>query len=169
MGKETTEPVGTTGDFNYSGYFDWPGLYTLLASWANKEMYKIYEPLYKDKVNKAGFTERELNWWLEKKVDRMHKYFIEVEIKMWDVQQVEITENKETKKLDRGRFRIRISSKIDKDFQNLYSDKKNKNLWKIYSKVTNWDYNFNHWDFLYNKMFEFLNEIKNYVGVDSKV
>lgn len=161
--------IGAAGDFNYSGYFDWPGLYATIMKWAGKEMLKIYEPLYKDKTTKQGFAEREFNWIFERKVDRMHKYTMNVNLRMWDIQNVEVTKDGVTKNLDRGRMRLRISAEMNNDYQGLFSKPPWDKLFGVYGTIMNWDWGFQHWDPWYNKMFELQAEIKNFLGVDSRM
>lgn len=155
--------------FQYSGYYDWPKLYKLIISWAKSEEMKVYEPQYKDKASKMG-SEREIKWYFEKKVDQMHKYGLNVEIQMWDCVPVEITENGEKKKVERGRFRVGVSGFIDDDYQKLFEEKRWQR-WKIlrplYNKIMQVQEGFTHWDDLHKKRYELLNEIKTFLDTET--
>jgi hypothetical protein len=167
--NKTDKSTGQTGYLRFLGYFDWPGLYALLTSWANKEMYKIYEHVYKDKTSAEGFTERELEWYLEKKVDRLNKYIIKITIKMWDCQKVEVTQNEEKKILDRGRIRVLINTEIERDWQKKFEKSPTFEMfWKVYDRITTWDWNFDHWDALYSKKYELHDEVKKHLGLDTQ-
>ena len=160
------ENLGEKLELTYSGYIDWPGFYGTLKKWMKGELLKIYEPLYKNKTGGDGYTERELKWICEKKVDRLNKYIMTVELKMWDVQPVEITQNGETKTVDRGRIRVFIQGSIDEDYQGKFgSSNFLKAMWKMYRKLIRWEWGFSHWDYWYNKQFELRDALRKTLGV----
>lgn len=152
--------------FQYSGYYDWSKLYAVIIKWAKKEQFKIYEPLYKDKATKMG-VEREVGMYFEKKVDQMHKYSLNFSIQMWDCVPVEIQQNGAVKKLERGRFKIGISGKIDSDFQGMFDKGFARTLWKLYARLTRKEYDFITWDELHKKRYELLNEIKTFLDTQT--
>ncbi len=167
---DTKKSVKTAlpGDLNYSGYFDWAELYGFITGWMSKNQLKLYEPVFKDKTSKEGYTDRELTLYGEKKVDLMNKYMLTVEVKMWDCQDVDVTKDGKTQKLCRGRFRIRISANIDNDFQGLFNKSEFwKKFYTFYEHLIKWDWNFEHWDYWYTKCFELHSGIRRFLNMDS--
>jgi hypothetical protein len=161
------EEVGQTS-VNYSGYFDWPGLYQVITGWAKKNGMKIFETVYKDKTGGTGFVEREWDIEFRVKVDRMNMYILNVYMHLWDCQKVDVTENGETKSVERGRIFVRLTTKIDRDFQNVFEGSP---FWKktrrVYYKLKFWDWAFEHWDAWYNKMYDLQKDIKVYLRMDT--
>jgi len=158
-----------TGYLRYSGYFDWPKIYSSMASWMGKEQLTIYEKVYKDKTDAQGIAERELTWVCERKKDRMIKYIMEVNLRMWDVQPVEVTKEGKKKKMNRGRIRIEVTAKIVDDFQGKFEVSKiSQKLYKIYSKITGLSFGLGEWDYWYTKMWELNGEFKKLLGTDTQ-
>jgi hypothetical protein len=156
------------GDLRYSGYFDWPGLYNVFVTFAANEMMKIYETLYKDKTSGEGFAEREIEMTIDKKVDRLYRYQIKIAVKLWDCQEVDVKQNGVTKKMTRGRLRVRIVGIVQMDQQNKFQISETmQKMWTIYKKLTLWDYNFNHWDIMYAKQYELQAQVKAFLGLDT--
>ena len=160
------EDIGATA-VNFSGYFDWPGLYQVLTGWAKKEGMRIFETVYKDKTG-GGFTERELDLEFRVKVDRMNLYILHIYMHLWDCQKVDITENGETKTMERGRIHIKLSTSIDRDFQGVFDE---SSFWKkmrrVYYRLRFWDWAFQHWDVWYNKMYDLQKDIKVHLRMDT--
>lgn len=155
-------------EFHYSGYFEWPGVYDFISGWLIKNQLKLYEKVYKDKLSKDGFTEREMTIVGEKTVDRMNKYQMTVIIKMWDCQDVEVTKDGITQKLCRGRFRVRIGAKILRDYQNLF----NKNdfwikMWGVYDKLMTYNFGFDHYDYWFTKSHDLHQALRDYLKTET--
>lgn len=156
------------GDLNYSGYYDWNELYSAFGKFASVNQLKIFEDPYKDKTTKDGFTEREFKWHMEKKVDRMHKYIMKLDVHMWDCQQVEVTKDGVTKKMELGRMRIQISSILDDDWQGIFDDSPWGKFKGLYKAITGVDTGLNHEDYwCVDKMFEFQDSLKKVLGLDN--
>jgi hypothetical protein len=160
--------IHKTGPLTYSGYYDWPGLYSTIIGWAKKERLKVFETLYKDKISK-GFTEREIEFTFLRKVDRMNKYIYKVAIKIWDAQKVEVTQNGEVKKIERGRLRVLIEGSIDRDHQGLFEKGV---FWltirNIFYRMRHWQWLFEHADTVQTKVYELQKVIKEQLGMDTK-
>lgn len=170
LSKKKMEPIkkGTGEEFHYSGYFEWPGTYDFICGWMSKNQLKLCEKVFKDKTSKEGFTEREIGLIGNKKVDRMNQYWMYVDIKMWDCQEVEVTKDGKTQKMSRGRFRVRIKSEINRDYQDLFgrSDFWQK-MWGLYEKLTTWDWTIPQWDYWYEKSYELHQKLREYLKTDT--
>lgn len=168
MADDHNQSSATIGPLNYSGYLDWPHIYTAMTNWAKNENMKIFEPVYKDKTDAQGFTEREMTIAFIKKVDRLNKYIITVSIRLWDCQPVEITENGTKRTVERGRARFLLSSVIDRDWQNIFDESLFwKKMRRVYYQLRNWDWNLDHWDTLYAKAYDLNKVIKQALGMDT--
>lgn len=166
--KSNKKDKGIGEEFHYSGYFEWPGVYDFICGWLKQNQLKLYEKTYKDKTSKDGFTEREISIFAEKAVDRMNKYHMGVEIKMWDCQEVEVTKDGTTQKLSRGRFRVRLYSDITEDYQDLFAGSPVWSKMKgLYNKLNTWNWGFEHWDYWYTKTFELHQALREYLKTDT--
>ena len=162
MGKE--DDVGNVGPFNYSGYFKFSNIYKIITRHAKEGRYLMIEPWYKDKTGGAG-NEKEIRWYMENKVDRMHKYILVIDYIQVDGQ---VMKDDPTGKTMRGRFVIKMEAKIDRDYQGLFESSPMKYFWGIYDRLVGRDYFYNHWDVLYNEMYSILADIKKELKVDTR-
>ena len=162
-------PVRTGSEvFQFSGYFEWPGLYLYITSWMKANLLKIYEPVFKDKTNTNGVTEREISLYGEVKMDRMSKKKMKIDLHLWDCEKVEVTKDSKTKKLERGRIQIKINSSVDNDHQKLFSTPTGRKLSPIYNKIIGIKYGATTLDDWFEKSHELFIGIKNYLGVDTE-
>lgn len=156
------------GPLNYSGYIDWPKLYTVVTNWAKAEKMKIFEPAYKDKTDGQGFTEREITLTFLRKVDRMNRYEITIQMRLWDCQPVEITKNGAKKIVDRGRIRVNIDSQINRDWQNIFDESFfTKKLRRVFYTLRNWEWNLKHADTVLEKTYDLQKVIKEALEMDT--
>ncbi len=96
----------------WEGIFDFDGMYKYMQSWlANKE-YEFHEAAYKHKPAELG-KEIELEWFAEKKINGYAMNRIDVEMHLWDVNEVEV----EGKKLTRARMWIKLSATLILDYE----------------------------------------------------
>lgn len=155
--------------FQYSGYFEWPGLYNYIVSWMRSNLLKIYEPTFKDKTSQDGVTEREITIYGEVKVDRMIKRTIKIDLHLWDCQKVTVTKDGVSKDMERGRIQIKIATNIARDYQDIFNESGiSKKLWVLYDKMTSNKFELTDWDDWFAKSHEFFIGIKNYLGVDTE-
>ncbi|MFT4326735.1 MAG: hypothetical protein ACMXYK_04495 [Candidatus Woesearchaeota archaeon] len=162
------DPTGNAPEITFSGYYSWKNLYATLTKWYTEQELEIFETVFKDKTSGSGFTERELEWEGSKEVDRMNKFYMKVAIKIWDSQVVEVTENGTTKKMDRGRLRVRITAEIEDDWQGLFSGSNFKQtMGNLYRRLIKWDWGFNEWDYWMNKQYELRDAIRNTLGMET--
>ncbi len=111
------------GEIRYSGEFDYEKVYLIIHNWFKKMQYEVVET-YKHKMTGTG-TEVELGIKANRKTSEFMRYDLEVELKTWNLVEVEAVIGGKKQKINKGRLLITISFNVVLD----YSSKFDKSEW----------------------------------------
>ncbi len=151
----------------YKGIFDLEGLYRLIIKWLTDRSYEFHEKTYKHKPGTTG-REQEMKWEAWKKVNEYIRYWFDVYIHVWDMHEVEVIKDGNKVKMIKGRIRILIETKVDRDWQGNF--KKTKTLSRLrgfYDKYVIYkDFTGTIGDMLHYKIAKLVAEIKEFLGME---
>ncbi len=111
----------------FRGDFSWQGLYRLIRGWIDKKEFRFTEKKYK---HKGSDVEVEMQG--DRKIDAMHKYYLIVEIKIWELKDVEAIEEGKKVKTNSGRMELKISGSVEVDYSGRFSGR------PLYEKLGRW-------------------------------
>jgi len=105
-----------------SGVFDFNSVYKVIRSWYAKHRFTPFEKVHKSKPSKYIGREIIDEWLGTRKVTGYIRYNIYVEIKAWDVVDVEVPVGKKKVKKQKARIRVRVWSEIETDYEGRFSE-----------------------------------------------
>lgn len=117
----------------FKGEYDWDGLYKLITQWVLNRRYIMQEGRYKNKKLSSAGNEIQLTIIGEKKETAYTKLWIDIYIHSWDLKEKQVVVDGKKKLMTGGRFSIEITTDIEFDWQNKYTDSKFKEaMGKLY-------------------------------------
>lgn len=151
------------------GLFSFKEFYKFCYEWMSDEMgLDVSEKKYKEKLS-GNEKEIEIEWEGEKKVTDYFKYVVKAEIKITDLQEVEVTKGETKIKTNKGGAEVKISGTLEKDYDGKFErDAVRKFLrgtyekWIIASKVEEYQGK------LAGACDEFLAQVKAYLALEGK-
>ncbi len=154
----------------YTGLFDFDELYASIVDWGKGYGYQWFERNYKHKVPKPDGAEQEFVWLLGRDINEFVRYEINIETHLWDMVEVEVDTGKKKKKLTNARIEILITGKVVFDIEGKYAD---SNRWvqmfgQLYKKVVQKEFEVQHWDNLYYRIYSLSSMIKKKLDVEGK-
>ncbi|MBI5389807.1 hypothetical protein HZB01_05515 [Candidatus Woesearchaeota archaeon] len=99
----------------FKGVFDLAMLYKVAQKWFAKRGYEFHETLFRDKQESMG-RELTIEWDGWKRYTMYLKYIVRVRFKIWHVNEVEVVQNGEKRRMIRGRMRIIITGEVEADY-----------------------------------------------------
>jgi len=97
------------------GLFDFAGLYAFAHAWFKEQKYGVNERKYSEKVKEKGKDIR-IEWVATKKISDYFKIEQEVVIEIWKMSDVEVEEDGEKKKMQKGDVSFEIKGTLIKDY-----------------------------------------------------
>ena len=101
----------------YKGVFDWHGLYRYCKFWMEDNRFKFHEKRYKHK-----WDEIEVDIQGERKIDEMHRNWIDIAFHVWNYKEVEVMIEGKKVKRGTGRIDIRIHTDVEVDFAGRFAE-----------------------------------------------
>lgn len=102
----------------YGGIFDFKNVYTLIFEWLSDMGYFVVEKEYSEKIKAEG-KEIEIKWICTKKVTDYFRFIINVNWRIDNLQEIEITKEKKIR-TNKGNIEIKFSAILERDWQNKY-------------------------------------------------
>lgn len=155
-----------TETIEYKGIFDLEGLYKMIIKWLQDRSYEFHEKIYKHKPGDVG-KQQEMKWEAWQKWDEYIRFWFTLHIHVWDMLDVEVVKDNQTIKMIKGRIRIQINGKIDRDYQGRWNKSKNiRRLRDFFDKYVIFKDMSSVWgDLMHYKLVKLQNEIKEYLGM----
>ena len=166
--EETAAPAGYEPIIKFSGIFDFAGLYAHVVTWLKAKEYLFSETKYNYKPAGVGH-EVEIAWEAEKKVTEWYKQKYEIEIKLWDYNEIEVIQEGKKQNLVKGRIQIIIKGKVLFDYEKKFEGTKalvkirdwfQKHIYRRY-------YEFKIWDPFYHEVYALHSEIKEFLQMQT--
>jgi len=110
------EPVYST-KLKHTGIFVYPELYNFVFEWLRTLEYTVIEQRYNEKIRPDG-KEVEILWLCLRKINDYFRYRIKVSWLIKQMVDVEVTEDGIKKKKNKAKITIKISSFLEKDYEN---------------------------------------------------
>lgn len=153
----------------YSGLFDFDGLYTAIVDWAKNYGFLWHEKTYKHKVPSSLGAEQELEWELSKNATPYYKYEILIWVHIYEMKEVTIDYNGKKKALINGRISFIIEGRVHWDWQSVFKGSPfRKWLGKMLISGLEKDLSSIHWDTLTYRILNLHNLIKQYLDLQTK-
>ncbi|MBI4980301.1 hypothetical protein HZC30_01945 [Candidatus Woesearchaeota archaeon] len=153
----------------YTGLFDFDGLFAAIIDWAKNYGFMWHEWEYKHKVPSPKGAETEHKWMLHKNISEYIRYEILVTVHVWDLLEVEVEVNGKKKSLSNARIYIWLDTKVLFDWQEKF--KKGgmigKGLGKLYNQWMDRDMSV-YLDQAYYRSWDLQAIIKTYFDMQSK-
>ncbi len=149
----------------YKGTFDLEGVYKYIIKWLQDRAYEYHEKAFKLKPGPAGNMQE---WYMEswKKTHAIFRFWINIHVKVWDMNPVEVEKDGETKTMINGRMRLILIPKIDIDWSGRWSG--NKRLLGFLVKYIYFKDIQVYWgDLVYYQTIKLLNELKEVLGMET--
>lgn len=168
MASETLPIPG--GTIRYNGLFDFDGLYFAISEWFKKYRYWFHETSYKHKVPNPRGAEQELDVHGELEITDFIKFNISLNIRTWDMTEVEIVKNGQKKLLTKARLQVKLFGKIEYDWQNKFTKNAfTRALFRLYYAVFYRKEMTSIWgDMLVYRMFNLHHHIKKYIDMQTQ-
>ena len=96
--------------------FRFKELYKFAYEWLVDEQYKVVEKNYKEKITPDG-KEIEFEWTITRKINDYLRFDIEMKWRLFKLQEVEITQNGEKRKMDKGRIEVKVTAFLERDYE----------------------------------------------------
>lgn len=158
----------------YNGIFDFDGMYAAMIDWAKGYNYIWNEQNYKHKVPSPKGAEQEWEWEMHKKINDFVIYRIHISGLAFDLREVDVEVDGKVKHLTNARIQLRITSKVEFDWQKKFGDKKKEGqVWAkmfgtLYMKMMQKEFEIQYWDNLYYHTYKLQAELKKYFDMVGK-
>lgn len=96
--------------------FKFKDLYKFAYEWLVDEQYRVIEKNYKEKVTPDG-KEIEFEWNATRKITDYFKFEIGLKWRLLRLQDVEITQNGEKRKMDKGSIEVKVTAFLERDYE----------------------------------------------------
>jgi hypothetical protein len=158
-----------TLEIRYNGIYDLDGLYRMIREWLYARRYDYMEGINKDKT--AGPFGNEVEWEMypEIKIDEFIKYKIEIKTKFYDVKEFEAVIDGQKKKVNNGKFWIKINGKVEFDYRDKFEKKPLHRHMRefLIKKLFKRYYEIRHVDHLTHEIFRLHAEIKKFLKMEA--
>ena len=104
------------GKIAQDSIFKFKDLYKFAYEWLGDEQYKVIEKKYKEKVTPDG-KEIEFEWAATRKITDYIRFEIDLKWRLLRLQEVEITQNGEKIKMDKGSIEIKATAFLERDYE----------------------------------------------------
>ena len=153
----------------YKGIFDYEGLYKLIVRWLQDRSYEFHERTYKHKPGGGEGKEQEIKMEAWKKVNELNRYWFDIYIHVWDMNEVEVIKDDQKVRMVKARVRILITTKIERDWQGRFRGSEAlRRLRGFYDKYVIYkDMTAIIGDMLHYKIVKLQNEIKEFLGMET--
>lgn len=101
----------------HRGVFNLSRLLNGIKGWYGENEYEFHEPKHKYKVPSAAGAEYEIEFFGVKNFDKYARFKIKVEVKAYDVKDIEIVKEGEKMKMNEGSARVEVSGVLILDWQ----------------------------------------------------
>ncbi|MDP3990432.1 MAG: hypothetical protein Q8Q01_04475 [archaeon] len=129
MPKDPLPPL----TIRYNGIFDFDRLYAMVVDWAKMYNYFWLEKKHVHKV-RNGSVEQELSWQATREATEYIRLIVNIDIKMWDLKEVELEVAGRKRLLSNARIEIKISGKVEYDWQG-FAEKNPKIIMRWLGKI----------------------------------
>lgn len=99
----------------HMGLFDFAGFYAFAHAWFKEKKYGVNEKKYSEKVNPKGRDLR-IEWIATKRLSDYFKIEQEIVFEIWGMTDVEVEEDGEKKKMQKGTISAEIKGTLIKDY-----------------------------------------------------
>ncbi len=152
----------------YTGLFDFDGLFAAIIDWAKNYGFMWHEWEYKHKVPSPKGAETEHKWVLHKSINEYVRYEILITVHVWDMLEVEVEVDGKKKSLTNARIYIWLETTVFYDWQEKFKGGKiTKKLGEIYNKWMDRDLSV-YLDQAYYRSWDLQAIIKTYFDMQSK-
>jgi len=104
-----------------SGVFDLELFYSTIRLWYSEHKFVPFERVYKDKAKDFGI-ELTNEWDAFRKINGYIRYWVNIQIKGWNVADVEVVINGKKVKRTKARIRFRVFSELQTDWQERWTE-----------------------------------------------
>jgi hypothetical protein len=166
VGNEESLPRITS---QYTGLFDFDGLFVSIIDWAKNYGFMWHEWEYKHKVPSPKGAETEHKWVLNKNINEYVRYEILITVHVWDLLEVEVEVDGRKKSLSNARIYIWLETTVFYDWQKKFqkSGKIGKKLGELYNQWMDRDLS-SYLDQAYYRSWDLQAIIKTYFDMQSK-
>jgi hypothetical protein len=152
----------------FKGIFDCEGLYRFIIKWLQDRSFEFHEKTYKHKPGMVG-KEQEMKWEAWQKANDYIRYWFDIYIHVWDMQEVEVIKDNQKVIQIKVRIRIVIGGRVERDWQKAFAKKDYfrrvrgfMDKYLLYKDLTGvWG------DIVHYKVVKLQNEIKEYLGMET--
>ena len=109
-------------EIKYSGVFDYDSLYKGVYSWFKGRFYDVHETAYKHKATPKG-PEVEISFKGERMQSEWIMYKVNVDFHIWDMADVEATNDGKKQKLNKARMTVVITMEAVFDYEKRFEQK----------------------------------------------
>ena len=154
----------------YTGVFDFDGMYAAIIDWAKNYGYMWHERSYKQKVPSPRGAEMEFEWDMSKNVTEYIRYKIMLTVHTWDTSETDVEVDGKKKTLTNSRLYIIINSVVETDWQERFAkgSKFTRKLGGWYEKLTAKNLEGVYADQLYYRVWNLHALLKKYFDLQSK-
>lgn len=152
----------------FIGVFDYDELYRKMQAWYKEREYEFREKAYKQK---PGASEIELEWEGYRNETSYVRFWVNIYVHIYDLQDVEIIHEGVKKKMNKARMQMEISGRIELDWQKEFDQTKYLRRLRdffhtfVFSETKDLGM---YWDKLYYHIYGFHTAIKNYLDLQTK-
>ncbi len=155
--------------FRYEGLCDFNGMYAALIDYSKHHGYIWQEKTYKHKVPSPKGAEQEFVWLIQKDVNEIIKYEVEIETHIWDMRDIVVDIEGGKQRFTQLRLEIVFKPKIIFDRHKYFNSKNGLlgMLSKLYWKSMSWQYLITYYDDLYYDILKLQNTMKQFCDMKS--
>jgi len=151
------------------GLTDFDALYAAVIDWCKQYGYIWHETTYKHKIPSPKGAEQRWKWKMEKEVTDYIQYIINMEARVWELNEIIVEKGGKKKSLSSGRFEIIISGVLVGDWQKRWKGKWGKRFGAIYDKyIMNKEFESLYGDQLYYRIWNLQALLKKFFDMQSK-
>ncbi len=153
----------------YAGIFDLDNLIRTIYDWLVHQDYEVHEKEQKHKVPTPRGAEDEIHLWGWRKINGYVKYFITIDIRIFDLNHVDVVKEGVKKKMQQGRMEMMFSGYFHLDYNDWFEKNKfTKILQEFYHKFLILQFIHNIWeDELYYREYKLHRVIKEQLGMET--
>lgn len=107
----------------HKGTMDYPLVIKTIRTWYDDEDYIVDEPTHKAKKSSDG-SEYEIDFITKRRINEYIQYYLNVQVKAWEVKEIEIIKDGKKTKTWTGRINIDIMPSYDLDWQKRFGNNK---------------------------------------------
>ncbi len=167
MPKPTEVPIPRE-KIQYIGTFNFDELYKKMQAWYAEKEYKFHEKAYKQK---PGASDIELEWEGYRNETSYVRFWVNIYVHIFDLQDVEIIQEGVKKKMNKARMQIEVWGRIQLDWQEEFAKT------RFFRRLRDFFHTFVfsetkdlglYWDKLYYHIYGLHTSIKDYLDLQTK-